>query len=116
MIDFHTHILSGIDDGAKDDSVSVDILLQEKAQGVKKIVFTPHYYAKRSAESFLQDRANAALRIQPNIPQGIDVRLGAEVRIEGINDPSHETLCSLAIEGTKCVLFEFPFLSAWVPV
>ena len=113
MIDFHTHILSKMDDGAKDDSVSVDVLLQEKAQGVKKIVFTPHYYGMRSVESFFLSRKEAMARLLPQIPQGIETRLGAEVHITGVNDPPHETLCSLAIEGTKCVMFEFPFLSAW---
>ena len=33
MIDFHTHILPGIDDGAKDVSVSAAMLEMEKEQG-----------------------------------------------------------------------------------
>ena len=45
MIDFHTHILPGIDDGAKDVSVSAAMLEMEKEQGVNEIVLTPHYYA-----------------------------------------------------------------------
>ena len=32
MIDFHTHILPGIDDGAKDVSVSAAMLEMEKEQ------------------------------------------------------------------------------------
>ena len=44
MIDFHTHILPGIDDGAKDVSVSAAMLEMEKEQGVNEIVLTPHYY------------------------------------------------------------------------
>ena len=43
----------------------------------------------------------------------MEIRLGAEVHITGVNDPPHESLCALAIEGTKCVLFEFPFLTEW---
>ena len=42
MIDFHTHILPGIDDGAKDVSVSAAMLEMEKEQGVNEIVLTPH--------------------------------------------------------------------------
>ena len=113
MIDFHTHVLPTIDDGAKDDSVSADILRQENEQGVRTIVFTPHYYGKRELEYFLDIRKVAMDKIAPIIPSEIQVRLGAEVHITGINDPSYDALCALAIEGTKCVLFEFPFLTEW---
>jgi protein-tyrosine phosphatase len=113
MIDFHTHVLPTIDDGAKDDSVSADILRQENEQGVQTIVFTPHYYGKREWEYFLEIRQAAMDKIKPLIPLNMEVRLGSEVHITGVNDPSYDTLCALAIEGTKCVLFEFPFLTEW---
>lgn len=113
MIDFHTHVLPKIDDGAKDDSVSAEILRQENEQGVRKIVFTPHYYGKRELEYFVELRKNAMSQIVSLIPPEIEVRLGAEVHVTGVNDPSYDTLCALAIEGTKCVLFEFPFLTEW---
>ena len=38
MIDFHTHILPGIDDGAKDVSVSAAMLEMEKEQGVNDCI------------------------------------------------------------------------------
>lgn len=113
MIDFHTHVLPAIDDGAKDDSVSADILRQENEQGVRTIVFTPHYYGKRELEYFLDIRQAALDTIKPLIPSNMKVRLGAEVHVTGVNDPSYDTLCAMAIEGTKCVLFEFPFLTEW---
>ena len=48
MIDFHTHILPGLDDGAKSVAISAGLLQMEADQGVKEIVFTPHYYAKKT--------------------------------------------------------------------
>ena len=58
MIDFHTHILPGIDDGAKDVSVSAAMLEMEKEQGVNEIVLTPHYYGKfYSPTDFVRRRA-----------------------------------------------------------
>ena len=60
MIDFHTHILPGIDDGAKDVSVSAAMLEMEKEQGVNEIVLTPHYYGKfYSPTDFVRRRAAA---------------------------------------------------------
>ena len=63
MIDFHTHILPGIDDGAKDVSVSAAMLETEKEQGVNEIVLTPHYYGKfYSPTDFVRRRAAASRR------------------------------------------------------
>ena len=114
MIDFHTHTLPGIDDGAKDSRTSIQMLQKEIEQGVKTLVFTPHYYGrKRSPEQFLQRRNAAFEKIKDGIPAQLDVRLGSEVFFTGVNMASNEELCSLAIEGTKYVLFEFPMIGKW---
>lgn len=113
MIDLHTHILPQIDDGAKDVSVSAEILRQEQAQGVTQVVLTPHYYGTCDVKEFLSLRKQALERLQAVLPPDITVRLGAEVHFTGVNDPSYETICALAIEGTKYVLFELPFLTDW---
>ena len=60
MIDLHTHILPGIDDGAEDEEVSAKLLDALVSQGVSKIVFTSHYYGrKRSPRQYLEARAAA---------------------------------------------------------
>ena len=113
MIDIHTHILPGIDDGADSVSASAELMRMEAEQGVKEIVFTPHYYGKETAEVFLAKREEAKKSIEAYIPRGMKVRCGAEILLTGVNDPTDETICSLAIEGTKCVIFELPFSSHW---
>ncbi|MBQ8284156.1 MAG: hypothetical protein IJX75_03585 [Clostridia bacterium] len=114
MTDIHTHILPDIDDGAEDVNAAIEILSAEMQQGVKQIVFTPHYYGrKRSPAQFLARRQAAFEKIQPLLPEGVEVRLGAEVYFTGINMPESDELCKLALEGTKYVLFEFPFSRAW---
>ncbi|MGL4773685.1 MAG: tyrosine-protein phosphatase, partial [Clostridium sp.] len=47
MVDLHSHILWGIDDGAKDREMTLQMLRQAKASGTKKIVATPHYLRDR---------------------------------------------------------------------
>ena len=116
MIDIHTHILPNMDDGATSVEVSAELLQIEAEQGVREIVLSSHYYGKNTAEEFIRLRQDALNKIQAVIPDGIKVRLGAEVLMTGINDPSDETLCALAIEGTKCVLLEFPFTLRWSPL
>ncbi|MBO5027651.1 MAG: hypothetical protein J6C79_03895 [Clostridia bacterium] len=113
MIDIHTHILPHLDDGAKNTATSVEMLGAEKAQGVKTVVCTPHYYGKRSPEKFLSQRNAAYAHLKDRVPSDIDVRLGAEVHFTGINVPDYDELCKLAIEGTKYILIELPFVQKW---
>lgn len=113
MVDIHTHILPHMDDGARSSEMAVKMLEREKAQGVTFVVFTPHYYVKRSPESFLEKRNAAFEHIQNKIPEGIEVLLGAEVHFTGINVPDFDELCTLAIGDTKYILLEFPFTSDW---
>ncbi len=43
MIDIHSHILPGIDDGARNFEESVGLVRELAAQGVTDIIATPHY-------------------------------------------------------------------------
>ena len=43
MIDIHTHILPGMDDGARDVRESLAMIDLLKKQGVAGAVLTPHY-------------------------------------------------------------------------
>ncbi|MDD3361317.1 MAG: hypothetical protein PHW34_06535 [Hespellia sp.] len=43
IVDMHCHILPGVDDGAANLTVSKRILQMEYDQGVRRIIFTPHY-------------------------------------------------------------------------
>ena len=59
-VDFHTHILPGIDDGSKDEGMTKAMLIEEKRQGVVKIIATPHFYADQmSVDGFLNHRSAA---------------------------------------------------------
>ena len=44
IADIHTHILYGVDDGAKTIDDSIELLKEEIKQGVSLIFFTPHFY------------------------------------------------------------------------
>ena len=45
MIDFHSHLLPGIDDGSDSISVTCTMLGAWKDQGITDVVTTPHFYA-----------------------------------------------------------------------
>ena len=60
IIDFHSHILPGIDDGARNLDTSMAMLEQIREQKVDYMVATPHFYASKDRiDAFLAKRANA---------------------------------------------------------
>lgn len=47
MVDIHSHILYGVDDGSKSEEMSLNMLALAVKSGVKEIVATPHYMRGR---------------------------------------------------------------------
>ena len=47
VIDFHSHILPGIDDGSRNVQTSVDMLRMCKEHGVDLMIATPHFQQGR---------------------------------------------------------------------
>ncbi len=110
MIDFHSHILPGIDDGSRSIEETVSLLHLSCEQGVRQIVATPHYYAsEESPESFIKRRNSAYESIQPVLDASMpEIFLGAEVYYyTGIT--RSEDLHSLCIQNSKVLLLEMPF-------
>lgn len=113
MIDFHTHILPGMDDGSGSISESLALLRAEAAQGMEAVVLTPHFYAhENSPGKFLVRRERAWQTLEPYLDPGMPkVFLGAEVQyFEGI--AGVDEIDRLRIEGTDYLLLEMPF-SHW---
>ncbi len=112
MIDFHTHILPGIDDGSRDIGMTEAMLREERRQGVRLVVATPHFYADQmSIDGFLERRAAAldrTLRLREADGTLPEVLAGAEVcYFPGIGGA--KTLERLCVEGTRTILVEPPF-------
>ena len=113
MIDIHTHILPGIDDGSSSVEETLEMLKVMAESGIKKVVATPHFYPETmTVEKFLENRQNAFEKIKNKIPEGIEVVLGAEVMI-GF-DMHKEDIPKLVIEGTDYLLVEMPY-GRWDP-
>ena len=46
MIDFHSHVLPGMDDGSASLEESIAMLRMEAEQGITQVVATPHFYPR----------------------------------------------------------------------
>lgn len=110
MIDIHSHILPGIDDGAQTMKDSIEIAKAAVNEGITTIIATPHHKnnqfnnLKPSILTKVKD-LNTVLK-QENIP--LIVLPGQEVRIYGevLEDYYKEEI--LTLNHTKYLFIEFP--------
>ena len=51
MIDVHSHLLPGVDDGSRSFETSVEVLRRFAADGVECVVLTPHLNVSRLADA-----------------------------------------------------------------
>lgn len=110
MIDLHTHILPGMDDGSKTVRESIQLLRMERQQGVNLVVLTPHYYSSQnSPEAFLRRRQRSWQALSGALEEGTPkLLLGAEVQyFESIGNL--DNIQDLCIGGTRLLLLEMPF-------
>ncbi len=110
LVDFHSHFLPEMDDGAESVEESVAMLAKMKAQGVDKVVATPHFYpTKEDPDSFLVRREKSFELLKNKLPENSPkIYLGAEVAFFR-QIKNSEMLDKLVISGTKLLLVEMPF-------
>lgn len=109
-VDFHSHILPGIDDGSKSPEESVAMLQMERAQGIQSVVATPHFYPQHDQLSRFLERREAAAALLKDKTEGKGlpaVHIGAEVHFfQGISDC--DALPQLSVNGGHYILIEMP--------
>lgn len=112
-IDFHSHILPGIDDGSKNVDMSLEMLKMERQQGIDCVIASPHFYAERDAvDDFFKRRISSAERLaraEAEYGKALpELFYGAEVcYFTGIGKAS--VMPRLCIGETSCLLLEMPF-------
>ena len=115
MIDFHNHVIPGVDDGAEDLEQALAALATFHAQGASVVVATPHVNGGATfgrLDSTLEpiDRAWETLTAAAaeRFP-GLRLERGAEVMLDvpspDLSDPR------LRLAGTPFVLVEFPYMT-----
>ena len=109
MVDIHSHILYGVDDGARTLGESVRMCRLSAEDGISLIVATPHAHDHRHKTHdpvFLQqkvDELNEKLDGRPRIELGCELRFSHDLVNQVCRDKSAPT-----IAGGRYVLVEFP--------
>ena len=84
MIDLHSHILPGIDDGAVDFETSVALVSELAAGGVTEVIATPHYIEETIYTSPVSENRKLLTTLRRHLKKAgisVKVHLGNEIYI-----------------------------------
>jgi len=108
MTDLHSHVLPGVDDGAKDEAMSLAMMRAAVADGITHLAATPHHQNGRYRNERLDVLEKVAALNELAAQNQLDLTVvpGQEVRLYGelLEDFSHDKLVPFG----RYLLIEFP--------
>ena len=112
-VDIHTHVVPGVDDGARDERESRQLLEGARETGTRMLVATPHIYpgtdASPSVEEVL-DARDAWLESANREFSGLSLFPGAEIHCShGLREALQSHGSRLTLNESDYFLLEFPF-------
>jgi Capsular polysaccharide biosynthesis protein len=110
MIEMHTHILPGLDDGARSKEEALEMVLQASEQGIQHIVATPHHGNEYfEAPRKVVERQVAELN-EFISSHGVEVTIhaGQEIRVNADLIAEWEQNKLLTLANSKYILLELP--------
>ena len=111
VIDLHSHILPGVDDGARTLSDSLEIAAAAVRDGIEVLAATPHVRDDHptSAET-MEARVGEVRRAVAEAGIPLDVRKGGEIALEELGRLSADELRRFGLGGNpRYLLLEFPY-------
>jgi protein-tyrosine phosphatase len=112
VIDLHSHLLPGVDDGSADIQTSVAVLERFATHGLEVLVCTPHLAASAAQYAPYDRHREILAELIAAAPPKPELRLGWEIMLDrpGCDLRAPE----LSLGGARAVLVEFP--RAYLPV
>lgn len=109
MIDTHIHMVPGVDDGAKDMKISIQMIQMLMNEGVNKVILTPHYNLPRYRNENVKGQFNVLKDYIQQEKIDFEVYLGNEIYLseetmEGILKGQANTMA-----GSSYLLVELPY-------
>ena len=112
MIDLHSHLLPGVDDGSRSVEQSVEVLTRMGAAGVTAVCLTPHLEASR-AERGVPAAYDAAFEaLKAAAPSTVTLHRGVELMLDRPFPSGAASNRALTLGGTRYILVEFTRMAA----
>ncbi len=109
LIDIHSHILPGVDDGARDEEETRAMLKMAYDEGIRIMFATSHYHSEMGREAWAKRSAalEKARAIAGEIAADFKIAAGAEIYYseEAVQELADGTVWTM--NGSKYVLVEF---------
>lgn len=112
MLDIHSHILPGIDDGSKSMEQTVEMLKLTEADGVKTIIATSHFY-RGYYENRYEDIKKLVEKVKTRAREesiNLDIIPGQEVMLDHRSLEDYKKGEIGCIGGTDYMLVELPMM------
>jgi protein-tyrosine phosphatase len=112
VIDLHSHVLPGLDDGARTLQESVQILALAAQEGVTAVAATPHVRYDFPTRAEEMERGVASVRAELEAG-GVDIALlpGGELDYEELTLRTSDELGRFGLGGNpRYLLLEFPYI------
>lgn len=108
MLDLHSHVLPGVDDGARDVAGSIEILRAAREDGIERIAATPHVRADHPTTAERMEAGVAGLNA---LGEDVEVLTGGELDIAFMRTLDDATLRRFGLGGNpRLLLVETPFV------
>lgn len=105
MIDIHSHLLPGVDDGSPSLEVSIPVLERFAAEGLTMLVCTPHLNASQAASAPYERHLEILSELRAVTPAALELRLGWEIMLDA---PGTDLSARhLTLGGSRALLVEF---------
>lgn len=109
IVDIHSHILPGVDDGSKDMDMTREMLRIAWSEGIRTMIATPHHrrgYAMAPAEKLKEVYQAVCIEAQKINPD-FKIYLGSELFRSHSLGERLQSGEALTMAGTKYILVEF---------
>jgi len=105
VIDIHSHLLPGVDDGSPSLDVSVPVLERFAQDGVTVVICTPHLNASQATSAPYAEHLRILAELRRHAPAIPELRLGWEIMLDapGIDLTAPE----LSLAHSRALLVEF---------
>lgn len=112
MIDLHSHLLPGVDDGSRSVEQSVAVLTRMGESGITAICLTPHLEASRAQGGVPAAHDQAFTRLAAAAPAQVVLHRGVELMLDRPFPPAAATNPALRLGGSRYLLVEFTRMAA----
>ncbi len=113
MIDIHSHILYGIDDGAKNIDDSVSLINSAIKNNVKKIILTPHYIVESNSITPNKTKKEILNKIKKQVSSEVELYLGNEIYMDDDIASLIDANKIMPLANSKYLLIELPIYNEY---